>query len=135
MRVLLFFESLKLLLVLMVIMIGKWSDDSWVFVSHEVLFARDEDMVVMSGDVACCSGFGGSRVGRPWLRMMWSDCWIVSAMISPLWSVRVDESHRCECALASPAMSEFWVVVSSVMSEVIDRSSLGWLVSVFLGGM
>lgn len=59
----------------------------------------------------------------------------MSAMTSPLWSVRGDGSHRCEWALTSPAMSEFWVVVRSVMSEMIAKSSLVWLVSVFLGGM
>ena len=45
--------SLKLLLVLIVMMIGRWSDDKDVLVVQDARLARLEDMDVTSGDVSC----------------------------------------------------------------------------------
>ena len=45
--------SLKLLLVLIVMMIGRWSDGRDVLVVQDARLARLEDMDVMSGDVSC----------------------------------------------------------------------------------
>ena len=62
MKVLLLGVSLKLVLVLMLMMIGKWSDDKAALVFQVVELARLEDMDVMSGDVSCCVFCVGVRV-------------------------------------------------------------------------
>ena len=47
--------------------------------------------------------------------------------MSPLWSV-IGECQSCECALMSPAINEFGMLVSRVSSVVRLASSDCWLV-------
>ena len=70
MKVLLLGDILKLLLVLMVMMMGRWSEVRVVLVLQEVRLLRFAEMEVMSGEVGCCVECGGSRVGVFWFRMV-----------------------------------------------------------------
>jgi len=57
-------------LVLMVVMMGRWSDAKFVVVRQVVSAARFEDMVVISGEVGCCKWLEGTLVGVSWLRII-----------------------------------------------------------------
>ena len=54
--------SLKLLLVLIFMIIGRWSEDKYVLVFQVVRLARLEDMEVISGEVSCWVVCEGVRV-------------------------------------------------------------------------
>lgn len=54
--------SLKLLLVLIFMIIGRWSEDRYVLVFQVVRLARLEDMEVISGEVSCWVVCEGVRV-------------------------------------------------------------------------
>jgi hypothetical protein len=60
--VLLLGVSLKLLLVLIFMIIGRWSEDKYVLVFQVVRLARLEDMEVISGEVSCWVVCEGVRV-------------------------------------------------------------------------
>lgn len=71
-------------LVLMVMMIGRWSDAKRVVVCQEVSGARLEDIVVRSGEVGRWEVLKGDLVGVSRLRMIWSEVWMRSKMWEPL---------------------------------------------------
>ena len=93
--VLLLGVSLKLVLVLIFMIIGRWSEDKDVLVFQVVRLARLEDMEVISGEVSCWVVCEGVRVCVFSLRMTWSEPWSSEVMTSPLWS-GVGECQSCE---------------------------------------
>ena len=120
---------------LMVIVIGRWSEDRSLVVFHVVFWNRLFVIVVMSGEVGCWLGLLGTLVGVSRLRVTWSDVKMMSSMVVPLWSV-VGENHRGECAFTSPAMMWFGRVNRWLKRLVMSLSSCGWWgLLVSLGGM
>ena len=59
---------------LIVVMMGKWSDDSVCWDVHDVQLYSVLDTVVISGDDVCCSVVFGPLVGVLVFSGMWSDC-------------------------------------------------------------
>ena len=64
---------------LIVVMLGKWSDDSASSVVHDVRLYSVLDTVVISGDDVCCSVVFVFSV-------MWFELLMTSAISCPLWS-------------------------------------------------
>ena len=81
---------------LIVVMMGKWSDDSACRVVHDVRLYSVFDTVVISGDDVCCSVMFGTMVGVLCLMLM------TSSISCPLWS-SVYECLRVECAFSGEA--------------------------------
>ena len=81
---------------LIVVIMGKWSDDSSEL-SHHVRLSSVLATVVMSGDDVCCSVVFGTLVGVFVLSFMCSEFLMTSAISCPLWviSVRAPESGVC----------------------------------------
>ena len=90
---------------LIVVMIGRWSDDSACFVVHDVLLYSVFDTEVISGDDVCCSVVFGTLVGVLVFSVMFSELLMTSAIICPLWS-SVYECQRVECAFTSPVRTD-----------------------------
>ena len=95
---------------LIVVMIGRWSDDSACFVVHDVLLYSVFDTEVISGDDVCCSVVFGTLVGVLVFSVMCSELLMTSAIICPLWS-SVYECQRVECAFTSPVRTECGMLV------------------------
>ena len=90
---------------LIVVMMGKWSDDSVCGVVHDVRLSSVLDTVVISGDDVCCSVVFGTLVGVLVCIVMGSELLMTSAISCPLWS-SVYECQRMECALTCPVRTE-----------------------------
>ena len=88
---------------LIVVMMGKWYDDSACCVVHDVWLYSVLDTVVVSGDDVCCSVGFGTLVGV--FNVMWSELLITYAISCPLWS-SVYECQRVEFAFTSPVRTE-----------------------------
>ena len=71
---------------LIVVMMGMWSDDSACCVIHNVLLYNVFDTEVISGDDVCCSVVFGTLVGVFVFSVMCSELLMTSAIICPLWS-------------------------------------------------
>ena len=71
---------------LIVVMMGKWSDDSARCVVHDVWLSSVLDIVVISGEDVCCSVLFGTLVGVFVFIVMWSELLMTSAISCPLWS-------------------------------------------------
>ena len=97
---------------LIVVMMGKWSDDSACGVVHDVRLSSVLDTVVISGDNVCCNVVFGTLVGV--FSVMWSELLMTSANRCPLWS-SVYECHMVECAFTSPVRIECCMSVSAVL--------------------
>ena len=95
---------------LIVVMIGRWSDDSACFVVHDVLLYSVFDTEVISGDDVCCSVVFGTLVGVLVFSVICSKLLMTSAIICPLWS-SVYECQRVECAFTSPVRTECGMLV------------------------
>jgi len=68
-----------------------------------------------------------------WFKMTWSEPWSKEAISSPLWS-GIGEYHSCECALTSPVISEFGMLVRRVKRVVMCWSSVCRFMVAFLCG-
>ena len=68
---------------LIVVMMGRWSDDSVV---HNVRLYSVLDTVVISGEDVCFSVVFGTLVGVFGFSVMWSELLMTSANSCPLWS-------------------------------------------------
>ena len=90
---------------LIVVIMGKWFDDSTVRVVHDVRVYSVLDIVVISGDDVCCSVVPGTLAGVFVFSVMWSELLMTSAISCPPWS-SVYERQRAECAPTSPARTE-----------------------------
>ena len=63
---------------LIVVIMGRWSDFSACIVCQVVRLYRTVEIVVMSGEVACCSVVCGTLVGVSVFSVMCSELLIVS---------------------------------------------------------
>ena len=80
---------------LIVVIMGRWSDDSESVV-HDVRLYSVLVTVVISGDDLCCSVVFGPLVGAFVYCVMWSELLMTSAISCTLCiSVRVPESGVC----------------------------------------
>ena len=86
---------------LIVVMMGKWSDDSACCVVHDVRLYSVLDTVVISGEDVCCRVVFGTLVGVFVISGMWSELLMTSAISCPLW-LSVYECHKVESAFTSP---------------------------------
>ena len=96
---------------LIVVIMGKSSDDSECSVVHDVRLYSVLDTVVISGDDVCCSVVFSTLVGVIVFSVMWSKLLMTSAISCPLWSV----CHRAECAFISPVRTECGMFVMYCM--------------------
>ena len=69
---------------LIVVMMGKSSDDSACRVVHDVRLYSVLDTVVISDEDVCCSMMFGTLVGVSCV--MWSELLMPSAISCPMWS-------------------------------------------------
>ena len=83
---------------LIVVMMGKWSDDSACSVVHDVQLYSVLDTVVISGEDVCYCVVFGILVGV--FSVMWPELLMTSAICCPLW-LSVYECHTVECAFTS----------------------------------
>ena len=97
---------------LIVVMMGKWSDDSACRVFHDVRLYSVLDTVVISGDDICYSVVFGTLVCV--FSVMWSELWMTFAISCPLW-LSVHECQRVECAFTSPVRTECGMFVMYCM--------------------
>ena len=103
---------------LIVVMMGKWSDDSACCIVHNVRLYNVLDTVVISGDdVRCCVVFG-TLVGVFVFSDIWSELLMTSAISCPLWS-SVYECQRVECGLTSPVRTECGMLYVRVSCFVV----------------
>ena len=86
---------------LIVVMLGKWSDDS----VHDVRLYSVLDTVVISDEDVCCSVVFGTLVGVFVFSVMWSELLMTSDMCCPLWS-SLYVYHNVECAFTSTVRTE-----------------------------
>ena len=78
MNVCLFCCSLYLVCVLIVVIMGRWSGFSMCIVCHVVWLYSVVEIVVMSGEVACCSVVCGTLVGVSGFSVMCYELLIMS---------------------------------------------------------
>ena len=78
--------SLYLVRVLIVVIMGRWSEFSACIVCQVVLLYSVVEIVVMSGEVACCSVVCGTLVGVSVFSMMCSE---LSSMVVSVCSLSV----------------------------------------------
>ena len=71
---------------LIVVIMGRWSEFSACIVCQVVRLYSIVEIVVMSGEVACCSVVCGSLVGVSVFSIMCSELLIMSEISGPLWS-------------------------------------------------
>ena len=102
---------------LIVVIMGKWSDDSAWWVVHDVRLYSLLDTVVISGEDVCCSVAFGTLVGVFVFSVMWSGLLMASAIICPVW-LSVYECQRVECAFTYPVKTECGMFVMYWMSVV-----------------
>ena len=86
---------------LIVVMVGKWSNDGACCVVHDVRLYSVSETVLISGDEVCCSMVFGTLVGVFVFIVMWSELLMTSAISCPRWS-SVYECQRVECAFTPP---------------------------------
>ena len=84
MNVCLFCCSLYLVRVLIVVIMGMWSQFSACIVCQVVRLYSVVEIVVMSGEVACCSDVCGTLVGMSVFSVMCSELLIMSEISCPL---------------------------------------------------
>ena len=106
--------SLYLVRVLTRVIMGRWSEFSACIVCQAVRLHSTVEIVVMSGEVACCSVVCGTLVGVSVFSMMCSELLIMSEISCPLWSL-VCEYQSVECAFTSPVSIESGILVTCHM--------------------
>ena len=90
---------------LIVVIMGKWSDDCACSVVHDVRLYSVLDTVVISGDDVYCSVVFGTLVGVYVFSVIMLCGPMTSAISCHLWS-SVYECQRVECAFTSPVRTE-----------------------------
>ena len=99
---------------LIMVMMGRWSDDSACCVVYAVRLYSVLDTVVISGEDVCCSVVFGTLVGVFVFSVMWSELLMTYAISCPLWS-SVYECHKVECAFTSLVTTECGMFVTCCM--------------------
>ena len=79
---------------LIVVMMGKWSDDSVCLVVHDVRRYSVSDTVVTSGDDARSSVVFGTLVSAFVFSVMWSELLMTTVFICYVWSSVYEWSVR-----------------------------------------
>ena len=90
---------------LIVVIMGKCSDDSACLVVYDVRLYSVLDTVVISVDDVCCSVVFDTLVGVSVFSGMWFELLMTSAISCPP-SLSVYECHKVECAFTSPVRTE-----------------------------
>ena len=90
---------------LIVVIMGRRSDDSACWVVHDVRVYSVLDTVVISGNYVCCSVGFGTLVGVSVFSVMRSGLLMPSAINCPRWS-SVHACQRVEFAFTSPMSIE-----------------------------
>ena len=90
---------------LIVVMMGRWSDENACWVVHDVRLYSVLDTAVISGEDVCCSVVFGTLVDVFVVSVMWSELLMASAISCRLWS-SVYECHKVKCAFTSPVKTE-----------------------------
>ena len=108
---------------LIVVMMGKWYDDSACCVAHDVRLYSVLDTVVISGGDVCCSVLFGTLIGLFVFSVMWSDLLMTPAISCPLWS-SVYVCQRVNCAFTSPMRTECGMFVMYCMQCCMPASAV-----------
>ena len=108
---------------LIVVMMGKWSDDSACSVVHDVRLYSVLDTVVTCGEYVCCSVVFGTLVGVLVFSVMWFELLMTSAISCHLWS-SVYECHKVECAFTSPVRTECGIFMMCCMQCCMSVSAV-----------
>ena len=90
---------------LIMVMMGKWSDDGACRVVHDVRLNSVLDTVVISSKMFVVVWCLALLVGVFVFSVMWSELLMTSAIRCPLWS-SVYECQRVKCAFISPVRTE-----------------------------
>ena len=106
---------------LIVVIMGKWSDDGAWSVVHDVWLYSVLDTVVISGNDVCCSVVLGTLVGV--FSVMWSELLMTSAISCPLWS-SVYGCQRIEYAFTSPVRAVCGMFVMYCMQCCMSMSAV-----------
>ena len=111
--------------VLIVVIIRRWSEVSacTCIVCQIVWLYSVVEIVVMSGEVACCSIVCGILVGVSVFSMMCSELPIMLEISSPLWS-SVCEYQNVECAFTSPVSIVAGMLVTCRMQYAMSVSTV-----------
>ena len=123
MNVCLFCCSLYLVRVSIVVIMGRWSEFSACIVCPVVRLYSVVEIVLMSGEVACCSVVCGTLVGVSVFSVMCSELLIMSEISWPLWS-SVCEYQSVECAFTSPVSIESAMLVTCRMQYAMYVSTV-----------
>ena len=97
---------------LIVVMMGKWSDDSACLIVHDVRLYSVLDTVEIYGEDVCCSVVFGTMDAVFVFSVVWTGLLVKSAMCCPLW-LSVYECQRVE--FAKVVMVEGMPVVVNVI--------------------
>ena len=108
---------------LIVVMMGKWSDDSACWVLYDVRLYTVFDTVVISGDDVCCSVVFDTLVGVFVFSVMWFELLMSSAISCHRWS-SVYECQRVECVFTSPVRTECGMFVMYCMQCCMSVSAI-----------
>ena len=81
------------------------------------------EIVVMSGEVACCSVGCSTMVGVSVFSMMCSELLIMSEIRCPLWS-SVCEYQSVECAFTSPVSIESGMLLTCRMQYAMSVATV-----------
>ena len=103
---------------LIVVMMGKWSDDNACRVVHDVRLYSVLDTVVISGDDFCCSVVFGILVGVFVFRVMWSELMMTSDIKCPVWSSVYECQRspvRTECGMFMMCCMQCCMSVSAAL--------------------
>jgi hypothetical protein len=106
----------------MLMMMGRWSEDSDTLVFQVARLMRFVDIDVMSGEVGCWVLYVGTRVGVLVKNDMVGPLQYGSYDF-PLWS-GVGECQSFEWAFMSPAITEFGMLIRWVKRVVMFASSV-----------
>ena len=81
---------------LIVVIMGKWSDASSCWVVHDVRLYSVLQTVVMSGDDVCCSVVFGTLVGVFVFSVMWSELLLYALFNHPRLLIQVARVQKAQ---------------------------------------
>ena len=101
---------------LIVVDMGRWSDDNVCRVVHDVRLYSVLDAVVISGEDVCCSVVLGTLVGVSVCNVIWSDFLMISVTSCLLLSAVYDTYHLFNCTHISTTLSplDLWTATAGV---------------------
>ena len=108
---------------LIVVTMGRLSDDSACCVVHDVQLYSVLDNVVISGEDVSCSVVFDTMVGVFVFSVMWSELLMPFAISCPLWS-SVYECQRVELVFTSQVRTECGIFVMCCMQCCMSVSDV-----------